>query len=85
MGLFAFLVLGTVVDLLARTLLARPAKEMYGSLPAVIAGAFAGGILVSLLGGADIREVRSENLLGSMAGALAVLAVTFVVGRRVGA
>jgi hypothetical protein len=39
----------------------------------------------SLITGADLAKVDSTNLVGSLAGALAVLTVTLLVGRRVGA
>lgn len=85
MNLIVFLVLGTVVDLLVRALLPERGMDAPTTLPAVIAGSFAGGISVNLLTGTDLVTVQSTNIVASLAGALAVLTVTIVAGRRVGA
>jgi hypothetical protein len=85
MNLIVFLVLGAAVDLLVRALLPERRMDAPTTLPAVIAGSVAGGIAVNLLTGADLVTVQSTNIVASLAGALAVLTVTIVAGRRVGA
>jgi uncharacterized membrane protein YeaQ/YmgE (transglycosylase-associated protein family) len=75
MSLLVFLVLGVVVALLARALLPDHGVDAAGTVPAVIAGSFAGGILVSLISGSPLVEVESTNLFGSLAGSLACLAI----------
>ncbi len=73
MSLLAFFVLGAVVALLGRALL--PDRDAVGTMPAVIAGSFAGGILVSLLSGTPLADVQSANLVGSLAGSLTCLGI----------
>jgi uncharacterized membrane protein YeaQ/YmgE (transglycosylase-associated protein family) len=85
MSLLVFVVLGAVVGLLARALLPDRGIDSVGTVPASLAGSIAGGIFVSLLTGVSLVDVRSENIVGSLAGALAVLSVTLAAGRRVGA
>jgi uncharacterized membrane protein YeaQ/YmgE (transglycosylase-associated protein family) len=75
MSLLVFLVLGVVVALLARAHLPDHGMDAAATGPVVIAGSFAGGILVSLISGAPLAEVQSTNLVGSMAGSLACLAI----------
>jgi uncharacterized membrane protein YeaQ/YmgE (transglycosylase-associated protein family) len=84
MNLIVFVVLGVVVGLLARALLPDRGLDSVGTVPAALAGSLAGGIIVPLLTGADLVEVSSLSIVGSLAGALAVLAVTLGAGRRVG-
>jgi hypothetical protein len=85
MNLLVFLVLGIVIDLLVRALLPEPGVDAPATLPAVIAGSFAGGLLVNIVTGAELLAVESSNIVASLAGALAVVTVTIVAGRRVGA
>jgi uncharacterized membrane protein YeaQ/YmgE (transglycosylase-associated protein family) len=80
-----FLVLGLVLDLLTHALLPDRGLDAATTLPAVIAGSFAGGVLVNLLSGAELDAVHSTNIVGSLTGALTVLAITIVIGRRVDA
>ena len=84
MSLIVFLVLGMVIGLLAQALLPDRGLGALGTVPAAIAGSFAGGCVVSALTGVNLAEVRPENIVGSLAGALAVLAITLAAGRRVG-
>jgi uncharacterized membrane protein YeaQ/YmgE (transglycosylase-associated protein family) len=84
MNLIVFVVLGVAIGLLARALLPDRGLDAVGTVPAALAGSCAGGILVPLLTGADLVEVSSLSIVGSLAGALAVLAVTLGAGRRVG-
>lgn len=85
MSLVVFVVLGAVIGLLAHALLPEQAMDGGGGLPLVIAGAVAGGVLVTLLGGLELGDVRSINIVGSLAGALATLGVTAAARGRVGA
>lgn len=80
MSLLAFFVLGVVVASLGRALLTD--RDAVGTVPAVIAGSFAGGILVSLLSGTPLAQVQSSNLVGSLAGSLACLAISAAAYRR---
>lgn len=80
MSLLVFFVLGAVVALLGRALL--PNRDPVGTMPAVIAGSFAGGILVSLIGGTPLTDVQSVNLVGSLAGSLACLSIAAAAYRR---
>ena len=84
MSLLVFVVLGVVFGLLARALLPDRGLDSVGTVSASLAGSFAGGILVTLLTGTDLAEVTSLSIVGSLAGALAALAVTLGAGRRVG-
>jgi uncharacterized membrane protein YeaQ/YmgE (transglycosylase-associated protein family) len=84
MSLLVFVVLGMVVGLLARALLPDRGLDSVGTVPAALAGSLAGGIIVPLLTGTNPVEVSSLSIVGSLAGALAVLAVTLGAGRRVG-
>jgi uncharacterized membrane protein YeaQ/YmgE (transglycosylase-associated protein family) len=84
MSLLAFLVLGLAIGWFARALLPHLGVEASGTLPAVVAGSVAGGVLVSLVGDLDLVAVQSVNLVGSLAGALAVLGVTIAMRHRVG-
>jgi uncharacterized membrane protein YeaQ/YmgE (transglycosylase-associated protein family) len=84
MSLIVFVVLGVVVGLLARSLLPDRGLDSVGTVPAALAGSLAGGIVVPLLTGTALGEVSSLSIVGSLAGALAVLAVTLGAGRRVG-
>jgi uncharacterized membrane protein YeaQ/YmgE (transglycosylase-associated protein family) len=85
MSLLVFLVLGVSIGWFARALLPHLGVEAPGTVPAVVAGSVAGGVLVSLVLGLDLVAVQSVNLVGSLAGALTVLGVTIAMGRRVGA
>jgi len=82
MSLMVFFVLGAAVALLARALLPDRGVDAAGTVPAVIAGSFAGGILVSLISGTPLVEVQSVNLVGSVAGALTCLAIAAAAYRR---
>ena len=82
MSLLVFLILGFFVGLVARALL--PGRQSVGLLMTAllgIAGSFLGGLLGNLISGDAWDRVHPAGLLGSVLGAMIVLAVTGV-GRR---
>lgn len=82
MSLLVFLILGFFVGLVARALL--PGRQSVGLLMTAllgIAGSFLGGLLGNLISGDAWDRVHPAGLLGSVLGAIIVLAVTGV-GRR---
>jgi uncharacterized membrane protein YeaQ/YmgE (transglycosylase-associated protein family) len=82
MSLLVFLIFGFFVGLLARALL--PGRQGMGLLMTAllgIAGSFLGGLLGNWISGDAWDRVHPAGLLGSVLGAITVLAVTGA-GRR---
>ena len=82
MGLLAFLIFGFVVGLLARALM--PGRQSMGfgmTIVLGVVGSFVGGFLGSLLTNEPVRYLHRSGLIGSVIGALIVLAL-FMRRRR---
>ncbi|HVY27038.1 MAG TPA: GlsB/YeaQ/YmgE family stress response membrane protein [Polyangiaceae bacterium] len=77
MSLLLFLVFGFVVGLLARALL--PGRQSLGIVMTTVlgmVGSFLGGLIGNMLTGDPIGQVHAAGILGSVIGAIIVLAVT---------
>ncbi len=76
MSLLVFLVFGFIVGLLARALM--PGKQRMGCLLTTglgVIGSFVGGALGSFISGGPLLEIRTTGFIGSVLGAIVVLAV----------
>jgi uncharacterized membrane protein YeaQ/YmgE (transglycosylase-associated protein family) len=86
MGILAFIVVGLIAGLLAR--LVMPGRGPLGLVVTAlmgIAGAFVGGFLVQLLGGAGVTGINVWSILVATLGAVVLLAIyrLFAGGRTV--
>jgi uncharacterized membrane protein YeaQ/YmgE (transglycosylase-associated protein family) len=83
MSLILFIVFGFVVGLLARAIM--PGTQKMGivmtSLLGIV-GSFVGGFLVSLVTHHAITELHTAGIIGSIVGALVVLALAGGMHRR---
>lgn len=83
MSLLAFLLFGIVVGFLARALM--PGRQSMGLLMTMvlgIAGSFIGGFLGSMISGNDYARLHPAGIIGSVVGALILLAVASMGRRR---
>lgn len=83
MSILMFILFGLIVGLLARAIM--PGKQSMGFVATAlvgIAGSFVGGIVGNLIGGGPLLELHSAGFVGSILGALAVLAIMGWAGRR---
>ena len=83
MGLLMFVLFGLVVGFLARALL--PGRQSMGLITTAIlgmVGSLLGGFLGSMLAGDSINRVHTAGLVGSVVGALIVLALASLGRRR---
>ena len=83
MGLLLFIVFGLVVGFLARAIL--PGRQNMGIIMTAIlgmVGSLLGGFLGSMISDNDVTRVHSAGLIGSVIGALIVLALASLGGRR---
>jgi uncharacterized membrane protein YeaQ/YmgE (transglycosylase-associated protein family) len=82
-GIISWILLGLVVGALARLLL--PGRDTMGCLGTIILGvlgSFAGGAVASLMDTGQL-ELRASGFLGSLLGAIGILALRrLLVGRR---
>jgi uncharacterized membrane protein YeaQ/YmgE (transglycosylase-associated protein family) len=77
MGILIFIVFGFVVGFLARAIL--PGSQKMGFVMTVglgIAGSFIGGFIASLISGQPFERFHTSGLIGSLIGAVALLALT---------
>jgi uncharacterized membrane protein YeaQ/YmgE (transglycosylase-associated protein family) len=82
MGLLLFVLFGLVVGFLARAIL--PGRQSMGLIMTAVlgmVGSLLGGFVGSMIAGDSINRVHSAGLIGSVIGALLVLALT-TMGRR---
>lgn len=82
MGLLLFIIFGLVVGFLARALM--PGRQSMGLIMTSMlgmVGSLLGGFLGSMISNDDVMRVHSAGLLGSIIGALIVLALA-TLGRR---
>jgi uncharacterized membrane protein YeaQ/YmgE (transglycosylase-associated protein family) len=83
MSLLLFLVFGFVVGLLARALL--PGRQSMGLVMTTvlgIVGSLLGGLIGSMISGQDVTRLHPAGIIGSVIGAIVVLAVVGMAGRR---
>lgn len=83
MGLLWFLVFGLFVGFLARALM--PGRQSMGLLMTSalgMVGSLLGGFLGSLISDESVTRVHAAGLIGSVLGALLVLALVSMGGRR---
>lgn len=83
MGLLLFVLFGLVVGFLARAIL--PGRQSMGLIMTAIlgmVGSLLGGFLGSMVSGDDVTRVHSAGLIGSVLGALVVLALATMGSRR---
>lgn len=83
MSLLLFLVFGFVVGLLARAVL--PGRQSMGLLMTAVlgmVGSFLGGLVGNMITGDPIGQIHAAGLIGSVVGAVVVLAAVSGFGRR---
>jgi uncharacterized membrane protein YeaQ/YmgE (transglycosylase-associated protein family) len=86
MGILAFIVVGLIAGLLARLVMpGRGPLRLIVTALMGIAGAFVGGFLVQLLGGAGVTGINVWSILVATLGAVVLLAIyrLFAGGRTV--
>lgn len=79
MGILLFLVFGVVVGLIARAIM--PGKQGMGLVMTMvlgIAGSFIGGFLASLVTHNRVLDFHTSGLIGSVIGAVVLLAIAGV-------
>jgi uncharacterized membrane protein YeaQ/YmgE (transglycosylase-associated protein family) len=82
MSILLFILFGIVAGFLARAIM--PGRQSMGIVMTGllgIAGSFVGGFIGSMLTGASVLEFNTSGLIGSVLGALAVLAIMGFAGR----
>jgi uncharacterized membrane protein YeaQ/YmgE (transglycosylase-associated protein family) len=83
MGLLLFVIFGLVVGFLARAIL--PGRQSMGMVMTAIlgmVGSLLGGFLGSMISHNDVTRIHSAGLIGSVIGAIVVLALASMGGRR---
>lgn len=83
MALLAFLIFGLIVGIVARAVM--PGRQHMGLLMTSvlgIAGSFLGGFLVALVTHHRVEEFNTAGLIGSVLGAVLLLAIGSGIGRR---
>ncbi len=83
MSIIMFILFGVIVGFLARAIM--PGKQGMGFIATAlvgIAGSFVGGFIGNLLYGAPALDLHASGFIGSIVGALIVLAIMGYAGRR---
>jgi len=83
MGIILFIVFGFVIGLIARAVL--PGRQSMGFLATTllgIAGSFVGGFLAALITHTRVTDFNTAGVLGSIIGAVVLLAVASRFSRR---
>jgi uncharacterized membrane protein YeaQ/YmgE (transglycosylase-associated protein family) len=83
MGLLLFIIFGLVVGFLARALM--PGRQSMGLIMTSVlgmVGSLLGGFVGSMISDDDVTRVHSAGLIGSIIGALIVLALATMGSRR---
>jgi uncharacterized membrane protein YeaQ/YmgE (transglycosylase-associated protein family) len=83
MSILAFLLFGFVIGLLARALM--PGQQKMGILLTTVlgvVGSFAGGFIGSLFAKRSVLELSTSGFIGSLAGAMLILAIFAYATRR---
>lgn len=82
MSILMFVIFGLVAGLLARALV--PGRQSMGLLPTTLlgmAGSFIGGLVASLTH-ESVLDLHTTSIIGGVIGAVAVLLLVGVLGRR---
>jgi uncharacterized membrane protein YeaQ/YmgE (transglycosylase-associated protein family) len=85
MSILMFILFGLIVGFLARAIM--PGKQSMGFVATAligIAGSFIGGVVGNLISGAPLLDLHASGFIGSILGALLVLAIMGWSGRRRG-
>ena len=83
MGILAFILFGLVVGLVARALM--PGRQSMGLVATTLlgmAGSFIGGLVGSIIHGGRMFELHSAGIIGSIVGAMLVMLIVGLGGRR---
>jgi uncharacterized membrane protein YeaQ/YmgE (transglycosylase-associated protein family) len=83
MGLLLFVIFGLVVGFLARAIL--PGRQSMGMIMTAVlgmVGSLLGGFIGSMISDNDVTRIHSAGLIGSVIGAIVVLALVSMGGRR---
>ena len=83
MGILTFILFGLVIGLVARALM--PGRQSMGLVPTTLlgmTGSFVGGLVGSVIQGGRMFELHSAGIIGSLLGALLVMLLVGVGGRR---
>ncbi|MBX3232752.1 MAG: GlsB/YeaQ/YmgE family stress response membrane protein [Labilithrix sp.] len=83
MSILMFLLFGLIVGFLARAIM--PGRQSMGFLSTAlvgIAGSFVGGVIGNVFSGTPILDLHASGFIGSIVGALIVLAIMGWAGRR---
>jgi uncharacterized membrane protein YeaQ/YmgE (transglycosylase-associated protein family) len=83
MSILMFILFGLIVGFLARAIM--PGRQSMGWVATAlvgVAGSFLGGVIGNLLSGAPLLDLHSSGFIGSIVGALVVLAIMGFAGRR---
>ena len=83
MSILMFILFGLIVGFLARAIM--PGRQSMGWVATAlvgVAGSFIGGVIGNLLSGAPLLDLHSSGFIGSIVGALIVLAIMGFAGRR---
>jgi uncharacterized membrane protein YeaQ/YmgE (transglycosylase-associated protein family) len=83
MSVLLFILFGILAGFIARAIM--PGRQSMGIIMTGllgIAGSFVGGFVGSMLSGHSVMELHSSGLIGSVLGALAILAIMGFTGRR---
>nr|PZN17581.1 MAG: GlsB/YeaQ/YmgE family stress response membrane protein [Pseudomonadota bacterium] len=83
MSIIAFIIVGIIAGYIARALM--PGRQSMGFIATAllgIAGSFVGGFLASLIGGGRVLDLNTAGIIGSIIGALVVLAILGLVAKR---
>ena len=82
MSILLFVLFGVVAGFLARAIM--PGRQAMGFVMTAllgIGGSFVGGFVGSMLTGRAVMDLHTSGLIGSVLGALAILAITGFAGR----
>ena len=83
MGILLFIVFGFAVGLIARALM--PGRQSMGLIMTAVVGmvgSFIGGLIGNLISGRSLFDLTSAGFIGSLLGALLVLAAVTPMMRR---
>lgn len=83
MSILMFILFGLIVGFLARAIM--PGRQGLGFIATAlvgIAGSFVGGFIGNMISGAPMLDLHASGFIGSIVGALLVLAIMGWTGRR---
>ncbi len=83
MGIIAFIILGIVAGFLARAIMpGRQSMSVFATAAVGMVGSLLGGFVANLIGGYPLFQFHASGIIGSVIGALVVLALMGFAGRR---